>query len=118
MTATPFPTVTSPVAKPRRSVDGKRIFVGSFNFDPRSMHLDTELGFLIDSPALANRMNQAFAEQIPARSYQVTLTPAGTLQWVEHDDGRILRHDVEPGTTWSTRTVTWLLSRLPIEWLL
>lgn len=100
------------------AVDGQRIFVGSFNFDPRSMHLNTELGFLIDSPTLANGMNQAFAEEIPARSYQVILTPAGTLQWVEHGSGRILRHDVEPGTTWFTRTTTWLLSRLPIEWLL
>lgn len=100
------------------AVDGQRIFVGSFNFDPRSMHLNTELGFLIDSPTLANGMNQAFAEQIPARSYQVILTPAGTLQWVERDNGRILRHDVEPGTTWFTRTATWCLSHLPIEWLL
>jgi putative cardiolipin synthase len=100
------------------AVDGQRIFVGSFNFDPRSMHLNTELGFLIDSPALANHMNRAFAEQIPARSYQVMLTPAGALQWVEHEGARIVCHDVEPGTTWYTRATTWLLSHLPIEWLL
>jgi len=100
------------------AVDGQRIFVGSFNFDPRSMHLNTELGFLIDSPTLAGRMSQAFADRIPAQAYQVLLTPAGALQWIETKDGQIVRHDVEPGTTWYTRTMTWLLSHLPIEWLL
>ena len=35
------------------AVDGARIFVGSFNFDPRSAQLNTEMGFVIDSPALA-----------------------------------------------------------------
>src|SRR5690606_22057425 len=38
------------------AVDGKRIFVGSFNFDPRSFNLNTELGFVIDSPALARQI--------------------------------------------------------------
>jgi putative cardiolipin synthase len=31
------------------AVDGKHIFIGSFNFDPRSVHLNKELGFVIDS---------------------------------------------------------------------
>ena len=34
-------------------VDEQRVFVGSFNFDPRSKHLNTELGLVIDSPELA-----------------------------------------------------------------
>ena len=100
------------------AVDGQRIFVGSFNFDPRSMHLNTELGFLIDSPTLAQNMARAFAEQVPARSYQVMLTPTGSLQWIEHRNGEIVHHDIEPGTSWHTRTATRLLSHLPIEWLL
>src|SRR6056297_3190591 len=35
------------------AVDGERIFIGSFNFDPRSASLNTEMGFLIDSPQIA-----------------------------------------------------------------
>ncbi|MBS1135759.1 MAG: hypothetical protein H6R02_2900, partial [Burkholderiaceae bacterium] len=35
------------------AVDGKRVFVGSFNFDPRSARLNTEMGMVIDSPKLA-----------------------------------------------------------------
>src|SRR5690606_16191916 len=30
------------------TADGRRVFIGSFNFDPRSAHLNTELGFVID----------------------------------------------------------------------
>ena len=30
------------------SVDGERVFIGSFNFDPRSAHLNTEMGFIIE----------------------------------------------------------------------
>lgn len=100
------------------AVDGQRIFVGSFNFDPRSMHLNTELGFLIDSPVLAASIDRAFDEEFPLRAYQVILTPAGTLQWLEHRNTEIVRHTVEPGTTWYSRVTTWLLSHLPIEWLL
>src|SRR5690606_36067072 len=41
------------------AVDGARVFVGSFNFDPRSANLNTEMGFLIDSPVLAQGMRAA-----------------------------------------------------------
>ena len=34
-------------------MDRTRVFIGSFNFDPRSAALNTELGFVIDSPDLA-----------------------------------------------------------------
>ena len=30
--------------------DRKRLFIGSMNFDQRSMHLNTEIGLIIDSP--------------------------------------------------------------------
>src|SRR5690606_11836750 len=32
------------------SVDSMQFFVGSYNFDPRSAKLNTELGFIIESP--------------------------------------------------------------------
>src|SRR5690625_7989109 len=61
------------------AVDGKRLFVGSFNFDPRSALLNTELGFVIHSPKLATQVSQLFEEDIPLLSYQVVLTPDGKL---------------------------------------
>ena len=100
------------------SIDGQRMFVGSFNFDPRSMHLNTELGFVIDSPALAGTLPARFANGIPRRAYEIRLTPDDRLVWIEHDDSRVVRHSVEPGTTFTSRLLVTVLSYLPIEWLL
>ncbi|WP_296832265.1 phospholipase D-like domain-containing protein, partial [Thiomicrospira sp.] len=44
------------------AVDSQHVFVGSFNFDPRSSHLNTELGFVIDSPKLAKTIEQSFEQ--------------------------------------------------------
>ena len=100
------------------AIDRRKLFIGSFNFDPRSMHLNTELGFLIQSPALATEVSKAFEKTIPAIAYEVVLTPKGKLNWIERRDGREIVHAEEPATTSFQRDGIWLLSHLPIEWLL
>lgn len=100
------------------SVDGSRTFIGSFNFDPRSARLNTELGAIIDSPLLARRLDDAFDEVIPANAYQVKLAANGDLYWLERRGDRVIRHDTEPGTTFLQRTAIGLLALLPIDWLL
>jgi putative cardiolipin synthase len=100
------------------SVDRTRVFIGSFNFDPRSARLNTELGFVIESPALARAVAQAFAEAIPRRSYRLRLGEDGELVWVEQDGGREVAHDKEPGAGFWLKLGISVLSRLPIEWLL
>jgi putative cardiolipin synthase len=100
------------------SVDRERVFIGSFNFDPRSAHLNTELGFVIDSPALAAGVEDAFTRHIPQQSYEVKLDAQGRLYWLEPTPTGTVRHDTEPGTTWWRRAGVGLLSLLPIEWLL
>lgn len=99
-------------------VDGERVFIGSFNFDPRSARLNTELGFVIHSADLAVRMDETFARLVPQAAYEVKLSEEGRLYWIERRDGREIRHDVEPGTTRLQRTMLGLVSLLPIEWLL
>jgi len=116
--AGPFGSSGSSLHAKTFSVDRSRSFVGSFNFDPRSRKLNTELGFVIDSPVLAQRIEAAFHDSIPANSYQVHLSNTGQLYWTEHRDGRVLRYDREPGTRWWLRSGVWFLSLLPIEWLL
>lgn len=100
------------------AVDGARVFVGSFNFDPRSAELNTEAGFVIDSAPLAARVGQAFDTTIPARSYAVRLDEHGRLYWLEARGGTQIRHDEEPGTSLWQRAGVGLLSLLPIDWLL
>lgn len=100
------------------SVDRKRIFVGSFNFDPRSAWLNTEMGFVIESPELAGRIADTFDERVLAHAYVVQLGETGDLQWIEHGNGERIVHDEEPRASLGRRFAVWLLSLLPIEWLL
>lgn len=100
------------------AVDQKRMFVGSFNFDYRSADLNTEMGFVIDSPALAARMSDVLGQDVPALAYEVKLAPEGTLYWIERTAAGPVRHDTEPGTSWWQRMAVRFMSLLPIDWLL
>jgi phosphatidylserine/phosphatidylglycerophosphate/cardiolipin synthase-like enzyme len=79
-------------------VDRSRFFVGSFNFDPRSRKLNTELGFVIDSPDLAQEIEAAFHDGIPANSYELHLSNTGALYWTEHRGDELMRYNHEPGS--------------------
>jgi putative cardiolipin synthase len=101
------------------AVDGERIFIGSYNFDPRSLLLNTEMGLLIDSPRMAGALGNAFSDRFPLLSYVPKLTGEGKVTWYEPaGDGTQIQHDSEPGTTVVSRLVVKLLGLLPIEWLL
>jgi putative cardiolipin synthase len=100
------------------AVDDARIFVGSFNFDPRSAALNTEMGLVIGSPELAARVSTAFRGRIPAAAYEVQLTPNGELEWTERTASGEIVHRKEPGTSGWRRFSVGFLSLLPIDWLL
>ncbi|SHI25401.1 phospholipase D family protein [Pollutimonas bauzanensis] len=116
--AGPFGSSGSSLHAKTFSVDSSRIFIGSFNFDPRSAKLNTELGFIIDSPAMARRINAAFNDRIPEIAYEVRLSDSGALYWTEQRDGRQIRYDTEPHASLWRRASVDFLSLLPIDWLL
>jgi phosphatidylserine/phosphatidylglycerophosphate/cardiolipin synthase-like enzyme len=95
----------------------RRAFVGSFNFDPRSAQLNTELGLVIESPALAGKLQSFFDTEVPRLAYQVMLTEDGKLEWTDASDGGKV-YDTEPGASARRRGTVEVLSVLPIEWLL
>lgn len=97
------------------AIDQQSVFIGSFNFDPRSVFLNSEMGFVIHSAPLAQAINTTFSMALPAVAYRVELTDRDRLQW-HLADGTIL--DKEPGSHfWSNRLLN-VLSILPIEGLL
>ena len=100
------------------AIDGERVFIGSFNFDPRSMHLNTELGFVIENPLLARDIETTIRKNIPDRAYEVRLDENGKLYWLDHRGEDTLRLDTEPNSSWLKRAVISVLTFLPIEWLL
>jgi putative cardiolipin synthase len=102
------------------AVDDARIFVGSFNFDQRSARLNTEMGVVIDSAAIAPQLGDFFDKSVPGLAYEVRLAPDGeNLVWIERlPGGGEKRYDQDPETDGWMRFKVQLLSILPIEWLL
>jgi putative cardiolipin synthase len=103
--------------------DDRTVFIGSFNFDPRSARLNTEMGLVIHSPALAAQVT-AIAEDAmrPERSYRPRLlverrdgAVIRRLQWFDVHRGRERVSDHEPDTTPIQRGLLRLLQALPIE---
>ncbi|WP_159969227.1 phospholipase D family protein [Pseudomonas sp. 9Ag] len=84
--------------------DQEKVFLGSLNFDPRSVLWNTEVGILIDSPQLASEVHELTQEGTsPAVSYEVRLierNDKARLIWIAEDDGqrKVLLH--EPGGAW------------------
>jgi putative cardiolipin synthase len=97
------------------AVDRTRVFIGSFNFDPRSMRLNTELGLLIEAPDIAQGISDAFETYFPTRAWRVTLGPTQRLRWSR--PGKPDLHH-EPGTSLRSRVALGIAQRLPIEWML
>ena len=101
------------------AMDGERVFIGSFNFDPRSATLNCEMGLLIESPSMARQVSERFDGPIRTVSYQPMLTPRNKLIWREpHEDGEVTIYQEEPGATWVQQVSIVILGLLPIEWLL
>jgi len=101
------------------AVDRKRIFVGSFNFDPRSARINTEMGFVIDSPTFAQQLAQYFDTTVPMVAYEVRLMSDGqSLEWIDRSAAGEIRYTTEPRTTWFQRSKIGVLSIFPIDWLL
>jgi len=99
--------------------DRRQVYIGSMNFDQRSLHLNTELGLLIDSPVLARQVASEYeALAAPQNSYTVVVEDGKSspprLGWVTTVDGRLKTLDEEPGTVWR-RLDAGLLSVLPLD---
>ncbi len=95
--------------------DRARIFIGSFNFDPRSMRLNTELGLVLENPVIAAKMASAFEGYIPARAWALKLDREGKITWCRAGEAPTRR---EPGTGFWSGVALGLAKRLPIEWML
>lgn len=97
------------------AVDGDRVFVGSFNFDPRSMTLNTEMGLLIQSTRMAEMMHDAFDEGLSDLAWRV-VWQEGKPTWTNSSVQATTR--IEPGATLPKRMVLTIIGWLPVEWLL
>ncbi|WP_256737510.1 phospholipase D family protein [Pseudomonas sp. dw_358] len=97
--------------------DRQRSFIGSFNFDPRSVLWNTEVGVLVDSPELAGHLRELARQGMsPTLSYQAELKH-GQLVWVTEDNGQLHTLTREPGDWWR-RLNAWLSKTIGLEKML
>ena len=97
------------------AVDSQKLFVGSLNFDPRSTQLNTELGFIIESPELAMQLETYFDTVAAKTCYQLSLSERGRLCWLEQTENHTVRHTCEPQTTLCTRLLNRCYALLPLD---
>ena len=97
------------------TVDRQRTFVGSFNLDPRSLYLNTELGVAVDSERLATDMATSILDLLPDFAYKLRLSKRQRLEWVLQTGGVEEIITTEPQTSLWLRFRTWLTGLLPIE---
>ncbi|HKX99516.1 MAG TPA: phospholipase D family protein [Steroidobacteraceae bacterium] len=89
-------------------VDGEKLFVGSYNLDPRSTWLNCEQGVLVEDAVLARELETIFERQIGgSHAWRVTLGEGG-LRW---SDG-VESFDSDPDASawqrfqaWATRVL-------------
>jgi putative cardiolipin synthase len=81
-------------------IDKRKVFIGSMNLDPRSASINTELGAVIDSPALARELLRVIDIDRLHSTYKVQLAPNGSdLEWVTQEGDRRVVLKTEPDST-------------------
>ena len=104
--------------------DRQRLFVGSMNLDQRSLHVNTEIGVIIESPELARQVATRFeAIAQPANSYVLAVdgtnvAGAPALVWRTLEDGKPVEFRQEPDASIWRRAKVDMLSMLPLDELL
>lgn len=96
-------------------VDDREFFIGSFNFDPRSAHINTELGVIVSDRDLTRFYQKIVDEQLPTHTYTVFLDKDGNVRWRGVTDGQPVILDKEPDTSWGQRFLAKLIGFLPLE---
>jgi cardiolipin synthase C len=101
-------------------IDRRTVFIGSFNMDPRSTHLNTEMGVLIDSTELAAAVAAAIERDMdPRNSWSVTrAADGGGIVWTWVADGQLRVTDQEPEASAAALLQIFLFMLLPIDALI
>jgi putative cardiolipin synthase len=101
--------------------DRKKVFIGSMNFDQRSLHLNTEIGLIIDSPVLAQQVAARFEAMVkPVNAYELFVRvplagAAPSLGWRTEEDGKTVEYEREPARSAWQRFKAETLSLMPLD---
>ena len=96
-------------------IDGKKAFIGSFNFDPRSANLNTESGVIIESESMTKLFMSGVEENVDEKTYELFLDENDKLRWRGYEDGREVIYTSEPKSTWAQRFIAGIVRLLPVK---
>ena len=96
-------------------IDKKAGFVGSFNFDPRSTWLNTEMGVFFEQPELAMALRDMYeSKREPGRSHALYLED-DQIRWRDSRTNPDTIWTTDPDSHWWVRSTVFILGLLPIE---
>jgi putative cardiolipin synthase len=98
-------------------IDGEQALIGSFNLDPRSRDLNSEIGLVVSNVEFARQVLDDMERDFdPENSYRLFLNENGKLRWeLQNEDGSITIFKHDPGASIWRRMSARMLSWLPIE---
>ncbi len=98
-------------------IDGEQALIGSFNMDPRSRELNSEIGLVVSNTEFSQQVLETMERYFdPENSYRLFLNEDGKLRWeLKNPDGTITVYKRDPGASIWKRMGARLLSWLPIE---
>jgi len=96
-------------------IDRETIFVGSLNFDPRSLLINSEMGIFIESDYAGSGLATAIFNNLNRVAYKVDLDERGKLRWTYQygEQREILKKS--PQASWGRRFMARFYGLLPIE---
>lgn len=98
------------------AIDEKQVFIGSFNFDPRSAYLNTEIGVLLNSPKLARTVHATMDQNLSKFAYKLVTDSNNAINWkIKKANNEIKTYTSEPKMKWYNKAAMKLISWLPIE---
>ncbi len=104
------------------SMDGEVMFVGSFNFDQRSLNINNEIGILFRHPGIVSESSRHFHENIEKVAFRVELIKdekgKETLRWTGTEDGNEVVFYAEPYAGFWKKVSVNLMRILPIDSML
>ena len=96
-------------------IDRNTIFIGSLNFDPRSLVINSEMGLFIESDEAGEGFAAAIFADLGRSTYRVELDERDKIRWVYDYDGTREVLSKEPQASWGRRFMVNLYRLLPIE---
>ena len=104
------------------AIDGKAMFVGSFNFDQRSLYINNEIGILFYEPEMATHASQHFNEHVEKVAFRVELVSddngSESLRWMGIVNGNTVVLGSEPYAGFWKKFSVNLMRVLPIDSML